>query len=456
MVAWEGGAGPGRFSGVTRRTFHEWLIEREVRRLRALAAVGHKIELPRRRDMPSLWSPIDQYVFCVRCGRRRSLSMLQLMPWSLWNQHPWLNATTPCAGQPGQPVEEPKPTVVLGQQVTEAREAEDRHRASAGGQGTSPLEGVVYDRQGGHRDLLRFVPTDIDVVVGEVVARFVAADGTGREAMRADLTMDDFYTLLDFARRAALRALRADDPRIAVAGLVAVAMVDPARVDPRDIPGPAGLCAGVFHGLDAEGSAAVERIVGMCAPRVDQMMSRFVNPTAQDLEPSSWLFRRTDTPDGPGFVRTWGHPYNPTLDLIEIGLRIALLLESDHYRTAQVESDQRIPPIWLRAIDKNTATPVLNRCRGAVVVSADLDPQVAADNDTVIWIAEAADRGDADRIYRWGIDSEPLSNRALLTVQDQQVVALMVCRSVLRGQPQHETNDTLRRFAQPIQDILGS
>jgi hypothetical protein len=84
-----------------------------------------------------------------------------------------------------------------------ARVAETRHQAVP--RGPSPLAGVAYRRD---LSLLRFTPVPADEFIDAFVDRFQASSREDRARQRSALTMDDFYTLLAYARRTVVRALR--------------------------------------------------------------------------------------------------------------------------------------------------------------------------------------------------------------------------------------------------------
>lgn len=76
----------------------------------------------------------------------------------------------------------------------------------------------------------------MDRAIDSVCAKFASGDANQRATMTHGATGDDLYELLVFARRASVFALREREETWIRYGLTAVAMVDAARIDPRDIP----------------------------------------------------------------------------------------------------------------------------------------------------------------------------------------------------------------------------
>ena len=98
---------------------------------------------------------------------------------------------------------EPK-ELVLGEEQAEARRAETVHRAGSDGAASS-LVHARYEQQA-ELSLLRLVAAQADSIISEVANRYRDAGASGRNAITASLTMDD-YTITSFARRSAARAL---------------------------------------------------------------------------------------------------------------------------------------------------------------------------------------------------------------------------------------------------------
>lgn len=96
----------------------------------------------------------------------------------------------------------------------------------------SPLAAFSYDFWRGDHDLARFVDSDVEAFMRS----FHASAAAEQEVMRGRLSLEDLSTLLAFARRCGVRSLRSRDQQIARDGVNAISVVDPERVDERDIP----------------------------------------------------------------------------------------------------------------------------------------------------------------------------------------------------------------------------
>src|SRR5262249_18233339 len=89
-----------------------------------------------------------------------------------------------------------RPPVVLGAELAKATAAEARHREAA--LGPSPLGGVEYDASRGEVSLFRFVESPTDEIILRFIDECRRLGSNERAEVRSSLTMEDFYTLLNF------------------------------------------------------------------------------------------------------------------------------------------------------------------------------------------------------------------------------------------------------------------
>jgi hypothetical protein len=135
--------------------------------------------------------------------------------------------------------------VVIGREYAKAAEA-NRHWQQRRTSPDFPLPKEGYDFWRGDYSLIDPLHIPLDDELREVVRRYAAGDCRQRAAMRDSTGMQGFYTLIKFARRCAVFAMRERKAEIARDGLIA--MIHHKRVDFRDIPTS-------FYLLDHRGSS---------------------------------------------------------------------------------------------------------------------------------------------------------------------------------------------------------
>src|SRR6185312_3596216 len=167
--------------------------------------------------------------------------------------------------------------IILGQQLAAARKVE-AERLARGDSVPSPLtSNDRYDARRGDLDLYDPVPLPLDDRLRALCHEYASRDDVNRSATRRSLSMDDFYTLLTFSRRAAVLGLRRRDPDWLFDGLTACAMIEIARIDWRDAPGPAGLIWAMFDLIGVDAVPSFMAAAALAAPEIAELLTSFPN-----------------------------------------------------------------------------------------------------------------------------------------------------------------------------------
>ena len=311
----------------------------------------------------------------------------------------------------------------IGRECADALAADRHHRERHPG-GPSPLDDVAYEL--GNHDLARFRTSPVDAAVQSVVRSFRDAEPAARQALRASLRMGDLYTLVSFASRAAVRALRDEARDVALDGALAVAAVDVRRVDWRDPLRALGLLSYSVRrlgGVPGELFAAPKKLA---QPEVVRMFERFDDPESDDADLSSWGYLEIETAEGPGFVECSFEPYSPQTDLVGLALRLADAIDADRYGVRSITAAVGLPDVWLPGATARDAQPVLGRLRGCVSLNARLaeDAHGRADaQQFTVFLAEAHSDRDAERLQTWAAVA---GSHAVLPLSRGRIVCIAV------------------------------
>ena len=98
------------------------------------------------------------------------------------------------------------------------------------------MPAATYGADDGYLAFLNPTPLALDSELAELCRRTALIEPSARARVRQSISMDEFYTLLAFSRRMALFALRERSVGRLRDGLNAIALIDLARIDYRDIP----------------------------------------------------------------------------------------------------------------------------------------------------------------------------------------------------------------------------
>jgi hypothetical protein len=350
--------------------------------------------------------------------------------------------------------------LILGAQLAAARAAEARHQAArADSQEPSPLAGISYDLPPAELGLLHFRPASADELIDEFADRYASGTDDQRAEYRSALTMDDLYTVLHYARRAVVRALRAADPQLAARAVNALAAVDTDRVDPRDLIWQAGLLA---YAVRRVGGATIE-IFEAAAARADRQTAGYLREVGQRPPGGlrQWGFKEVQTPDGIGLAQDDGGRYQARDDLLAIAERIAAQIAADGtWQLSEPAVGAQLQPVWLRADKYPEPDPELDQARteitGCVLVRGGVESDGSAmeAQNLMMYLAKTSTARAAETIAR---AAGPGSGTwfAGFGVAAGQLFAMLIARSVIAEVPSAEIQQSLERFRPVLAQALA-
>jgi hypothetical protein len=345
---------------------------------------------------------------------------------------------------------------VLGQQLADAHNAETKWHESGGG-GNSPLPNTEYDFWRGDLSLISPTANPLDDEIRRVCSQYALSDTDERSRTRHSISMDQFYTLINFAKRSAVFGIREAKADQVAEGLTAIAMIEQDRVDFRDIV----LCLGLlYHAANKAGGNADEMFRAAAALSEPEVAGYFVTfmeqtPEYRDLR-KSWGYDEVQTDEGVGFIG-WGfNEYNPTIDLESTIIDISKLLASDSYQPSQIEVATELPDVWLGGRDNASSQRILSSIRAGATVSASLRPDKHAEHSSqqfTVFLLETANDADAQTLYQLA-QANKSPNHCKLTLARSRLFCLVVARSFVDGVASYETNESLTRFSDGLDAIL--
>lgn len=345
--------------------------------------------------------------------------------------------------------------VVMGQQMAAAIRAEQRRLAKAQS-AKSPMPEQGYDFEHQFLSLLKPVPHPVDSALASLCRRFVRSDPQERAAMRTTISMDEFYTLLAFARRAAVFAIREHSPAWAIDGVTAIAMIEAERVDWRDILVALGL---VHHGatrarLDA--GQLIRDLSTLAEPRTAELMDGFIKRSASDKRLEAWGFEEAETDAGIGLIQGGFGSIKPTYDLIAIATELADYFASDQYQPSDMTFGKMMPRIWLESKNNAALDQALKALRASASISAELRPTTgvkASSQQFVVFLLEMRTLAAAQQLLDIALKNRP-TFFCKVALSAERLFCLIVARSFWEGVEPYETAESLARFLRPVGDIL--
>jgi hypothetical protein len=355
----------------------------------------------------------------------------------------------------------PSEPYVIGEQMAQAQRAEQA-RQSNPNTGPSPLPvNLHYDSSRGDLDLSDPPENPLDDELSALCQRFVRSDPADRSRLRDSISMDDFYTLLSFSRRAAVFAMRDLKTEHVIDGLTAVAITDQSCIDFRDALVALSLLYHAGRVIGADVDHLFGKASSLAAPKMSELIRGFLKrPDDQRDIRKSWGFTVVQTKVGPGFVG-WGfESYQPSYPLDQIGLALAQVVKRDKYQPATVTLASKLPPVWLSGVDDNILKSALTSIRGAVTLNADLRLQESPDYEhqvLMIFLAELNNESAAGDLVRLSRQKQARPNdSAMIAVSQGPLFCLAIARSVMAGKRPFESQGSMQRFFFALLAVLQS
>lgn len=342
-------------------------------------------------------------------------------------------------------------TVVLGQQMAVA-EANEAARLAPGSVGLSPMPKSQYDQESGDYDFGSVSERPLDRELQALVRAFQVWSPDKRAEGQRAISMDEQYTLIHFANRSAVLALQESSIARCEDGLLALAMIDETRIDPRDAAWAVGLLA---HAIEAT-SADRERLVSAAAALATPGMARILMGAREGSQLSKWGYTQIKTATGVGLVRSGFASYEPTLDMNGLALRLAAHLQQGRY-TAEPELAVDVPAVWFAEAHRASAEQLLKRARAAIAVQGTLrkeytDKPLA--QQFVQWVVEMPSVEEANTLVEYvGVNTRP-SGRLVIGVASERLFSLLVAGSTMAGVESVESPEGLASIANETRALL--
>lgn len=266
--------------------------------------------------------------------------------------------------------------------------------------GESPLVGIRYPVAA--TSLWRWRDAPEDQVVTGLLTRCTGAGRDGAQQLRDALSVEDFFTLVTFAQRCVLAALRTEDAERVSLGWAALAMIDLNRcADPRDVWMAARLVRYATDRLGLDPGPAAHLAFELADPDTADLLAEVIADDEADLTQDCGM-REVMTATGPILVDDDDETYRPDTDLVDIALRLTVLLAEYDYADARITVATSIAQHWLADAMSSTVHAAMDGTAGsgglAGCVSVHSSPSDDRSSTLLVFVGEASTPADATLI----------------------------------------------------------
>lgn len=342
-----------------------------------------------------------------------------------------------------------------------SRKAKDQREhvgtgAEASAPAASPIPDKGYNIRWDGMTLLRPIPHRLDSTLAALCRRYADGDEAQRAALRASISMAHFYTLLAFAHRAAVFALREQSAAWVIDGLTAVTMIDVKRIDYRDVLVALGLLYHAATRVGLDGDQLFRDVGSLAEPGTARLVRGLARRTSGDKRLGAWGFEEVETAEGIGLIQGGFRGTKPRYDLIALTADLAGYFAKDRYTRPDTEFGTMMPRVWLEG--RNNAA--LERALRSFRTGASLEMAMkrlkgvqASAQYFVVFLMEMKTDVAARELLRIARKKKPrFFCKVELAVG--RLFCLIVARSWVHGVDPVETPESLARFADPVAAIL--
>ena len=272
---------------------------------------------------------------------------------------------------------------------------------SDGNVAESPLTGLRYPVAA--TALWRWLDAPEDDVIRAFLTRCADADRLERARLRSLLSVEDFFSLVTFAQRSVLAALRTEGADHVRQAWSSLAMIDVHRcADPKDVWMSARLVRYATERLDLDPADATRVAFDMADPETLELLTEVLADDEADLTEDCGL-REARSATGPIIVEDDDETYIPDTDLLAIALRVPALLAEHGYPNASVTIAATIGG-WLEHLPPPVVRVATDEINGTVSVHA--DPAGGRATSLLVFIAELRS-ADAAELVAAAITRKP-------------------------------------------------
>jgi hypothetical protein len=224
-----------------------------------------------------------------------------------------------------------------------------------------------YDKEREDYDFASVAEGPLDRELQVLVRAFKAWSPDKRAESQRGISMHEQYTLIHFAKRSSVLALREKSIARCEDGLLALAMIDETRIDTRDASWAVGLLAHAIETLNADRERLADQAAALARPEMAKILLR----ARECPRLSAWGYTQIETENGVGLVRSGFARFEPTIDMIGLALRLAASLQRGRY-IARPELAAALPSVWFEKADRSRAELLLKKSRGSISIHGTL------------------------------------------------------------------------------------
>lgn len=349
-----------------------------------------------------------------------------------------------------------KGVTVLGLEMAKADEKE-KQRIETGNYNSSPLPDYDYRKWKNEQSLINPVENELDLIITNLCIEFANDNESNRSEIRKSLSQNNIYTLLEFAKRATIFAIRKNEEKYIYKGFVAISMIESERCDFRDVLVTLSFLNHATQKLDLNIKEVFDNTIQFSEQSTGNLVKGF-NERSEKAKSTQTMggYVEIDTPYGIGFVNTYYKKYNPKKNLVKILFEISIYLAKDKYENGEITVGSDIDAIWLGARNDKNIEVLSAKATGCAFIRSILKEELdvkSSEQYLYVYLTEFSDLDILDTLKEKANNNNS-SNFAWLCFSENNLLCMIIQRSVRHGVKDYETNESLKRFKDNFRKII--
>jgi hypothetical protein len=347
---------------------------------------------------------------------------------------------------------------ILGREIA-AGDEKEKQRIVTGNFKESPLHGLSYRNWKDEQSLINPVKNELDLTIINLCKKFINGDESIRTEIRNSLSQEDIYTLIEFIKRATVFAIRNKETGYINNGFTAVSMIETERCDFRDVWVVLSFLNYGLKKFNADNKEIYEETMQRAEQKTAGLIKNFFERALKSKNvkgPDGYM--EVQTPYGSGFVHTYLKKYSPKKDIVKMLFEISDYLSKDKYENGEIVVGSDIDAIWFGARNDKNIERLNAKANGCAFIRATLKESLDVNNgeqDLYVYLTEFNDL-DILNILKGKAESNTSSSFAWLCFSEDNLLCMVIQRSVRHGVKDYETNESLKRLEDGLREIIAA
>lgn len=309
-----------------------------------------------------------------------------------------------------------------------------------------------YEGEPGGLDLLRLAPVSLDDEIRAFLKAFAASSQAERRSSSGKIAAAGLHTLIQFAKRNALFAVRERDEARCFESLTALAAIDVDRIDGRDVVGAQVVVDAMAERVGLDRARLDDHFRSLASEMASAELTEFRQALPNGASISEWGFEIVDVSDGAALAASDVCAYAPSVDLLALAMRADDAIERSRYPVRKITVATALPKVWLGSRDARV-TESLDRSKGTARLALAANHQRFGGQLCHLYFIEMGSTEDATWLAEAAAMERP-GEKATIAFSAGPILLVAITASTRAGKPSELSAAELTAILRPVVELL--